>query len=114
MRWGKRNRRSTAVAAEASGGATMAPSVIAAAQPIAGTNEWCDERDRGNGARRPRQRRGCDGREVVAQVARRGIEGRVEQGRRDEQGQRKLGIERDFGHTGNRASAAPASASSAG
>src|SRR5438477_292647 len=39
-RCGGRNGRSTAVAATASGGATTAPSAIAAAQGIAGTSAW--------------------------------------------------------------------------
>ena len=38
MRWGGRNWRSTAVAATASGGATIAPSAIAAAHGSAGTS----------------------------------------------------------------------------
>src|SRR5215212_1124175 len=40
MRWGGRNGRSTAVAATASGGATTAPSAIAAAHGIVGTSVW--------------------------------------------------------------------------
>src|SRR5438128_1776295 len=40
MRWGGRNWRSTAVAATASGGATTAPSAIAAAQGIVGMSAW--------------------------------------------------------------------------
>jgi hypothetical protein len=40
MRWGGRNWRSTAVAATASGGATTAPSAIAAAHGIIGMSVW--------------------------------------------------------------------------
>src|SRR5215211_3241224 len=40
MRCGGRNGRSTAVAATASGGATTAPSAIAADHGIAGTSVW--------------------------------------------------------------------------
>jgi hypothetical protein len=40
MRWGGRNGRSTAVAATASGGATIAPSAIVAAHGIVGMSVW--------------------------------------------------------------------------
>ena len=102
------------VAAAASGGATMAPSAIAAAHGIPGTSARATSATTAIvSATAPRARLG-DGAPVGAQVARRGVERGVEQDGRDEERERELGIEHERRHAGKSASAAPASATSAG
>ena len=61
--------------------------------------------DRGQADRGEHQRR--DRRPVVAQVAQRGVEGRVQQDRRDEERQGELGIERPGRLYGMKAISAP-------
>ena len=91
MRCGGRNWRSTAVAAAASGGATMAPSAIAGAHGIVGHQRAGDDGD-GDGREADREDdQAGDRRPVVPEVPRRRVVGRVEQHRRDEERQRELG-----------------------
>ena len=95
MRCGGRSCRRTAVAAAASGGATMAPSAIAAAQGIAGTSACATHATaavvRPTRDHDERQQR----RPVVPEIARRRVVGRVQQHRRDEQRERELGLQHE-------------------
>ena len=91
MRCGGRSGRSTAVAATASGGATMAPSAMAGAHGIAGTSARATDGDRGGGEADRDDDQARDRRPVVLEIAQRRVVRGVEQDRRDEQRQRQLG-----------------------
>ena len=95
MRCGGRSWRSTAVAATASGGATMAPSAIAAAHGIAGTSARATTATAAVVRPTAKTTRPVTGAQLSLQVAQRGVVGRVEQDRRDEQRQRQLGRKRE-------------------
>ncbi len=60
-----------------------------------------DDGDDGDGERHRAEGEAGDGPPVGAQVARRGVEGGVDQHRRDEQRQRQLGIEHQRGQAGD-------------
>ena len=91
MRCGGCSWRSTAVAAAASGGATMAPSAIAARPGHVGDQRAGDDGDRdGREADREHDQAG-ERRPVVLEISRRGVVGRIEEHGREEERQRELG-----------------------
>jgi len=98
--------RITAVAAAASGGATIAPSAIATGHGISGTSQRERNRQHGRadrGDHEPGHRS-----PVRSQVAQRGVVGRVHQHRRDEERQRELRIERPVRARGDEREQRPA------
>ena len=101
MRCGGRSWRSTAVAATASGGATMAPSAIAGAHGMRGHQRAGDDGDGDGRESDGEDDQTGDRRPVVPEISQRGVVGRVEQHRRDEQRQRELGQHGERRRAGN-------------
>ena len=99
-RCGGRSCLSTVVAAAASGGATIAPSAIAAVQGMSGTSRRTTTATTPIVSATAPSARLADLAPVGAQVARRGVEGGVDQHGRDEQRERELGIEHERRHAG--------------
>ena len=92
---GAPSRRKTVVAASASVGPTIAPSVKAAAQPRPGTSAWATTATRTIvKSTRPIERRDERG-EVRAQVADRRLDRGAEEQRRQEDEQDQVGLELD-------------------
>jgi hypothetical protein len=101
MRCGGRSGRSTAVAATASGGATMAPSAIAAAQGRLGTRACATTATAGRRENHRNDHQADKRRPVVAQVSLGSVVAGVDQNRRHEQGQHQVGRQGQTRRSGN-------------
>ncbi len=97
IRCGGRSCFRTAIAAAASGGDTIAPSAIAAAQGIEGTTARVTTATAAVVRSDAHDREARDGNPVVLQVPRRRVVGGIQKHRRDEKRERHLGVDRERG-----------------
>ena len=97
MRWGGRNGRSTAVAAAASGGATTAPSAIAAAHGIAGMSVRATTATAAVVNPTAKTTKPVTGAQLSLRSLERRVVSRIEQHGRDEERQRELGRDAERG-----------------
>ena len=101
MRCGGLSCRRTAVAAAASGGATTAPSAIAAGQGISGTSARATSATAAVVNPTAMTARLGDRNPVVLEIAHRRIEGRIQQHGRDEQRESEVRRNREYGRPRN-------------
>ena len=95
MRCGGRSGRNTAVAATASGGATTAPSAIAAAHGRSGMSRRATTATAAVVRPTANDDEPCDRRPVVLEVSERRVVRRIKQNGCDEERERKLGRQRE-------------------